>query len=554
MIRLLRLVAWLRWRLLVNGFRKSRLDALERASRAAEIAFPVIVAILAVPAVLVLTVGAFLAGFLAARSEGARVVLAFVPRAVLAVLTFAILVGPLVRSMQGATLGLSRLVLLPIPRRVLHVAEVAAGLLDPWVLGTLPALVTLPMGLLASGSVTAAAVALAAGIALAACLAALGGTVSFLVALLLRDRRRGEWITLVFFAILSLSGILPMILESHEKARPPDLALPAWTRFAPSEMYGRALGCGLAGRPEGALAPLAGLTAAGAGLYGLSWIAYRRLLETPEGGSARRRGEHSGPRLVRLPGLSPGASAVALAELRLVLRTVRGKTAIFLTPLAVGALGFVGAGSVRFGPPGSPAPLAAGALVPCAAAIFSVIALQSFLLNQFATDRGGLTLEFLAPVSDLEIVRGKAAAMFVLWGMTLALSLLVGGATSRATPLPLWGAAALGGASVLALLAPAAAVLSALFPKPCDLGRIGRAGNPHTTAGLLGTLLILALGGIPAGLAAVGFLLLKSAALALLLLAAWALLAATGGAALLRPAAAVVTRRRENLILVARER
>ncbi|MBZ5638879.1 MAG: hypothetical protein LAO51_09015 [Acidobacteriia bacterium] len=563
MIRLLRAFAWLRWRLLANGFRKSRRDALERVSRAAEIAVPVIVGLFAVPAALALTASAFIGGLLASSSETARIVLAIVPRALLAVLTFVTLVGPLLRSMQGSTLGLARLTLLPIPRGLLHIVEVVTGLADPWVLAVLPGLFALPLGLLASGSVAAAAVTLAAGVALAAFLASLSSSMSFVVALLLRGRRRGEWITLAFMALLSFAGFLPAVFSSlpgshvaveRRVAARPDPAFLAWTRLVPSEMYGLALKRSIEGRPAGALAPLAGLAATGAGLFGLSWVAYRRLLETPAGSSARRQGELRGTRLARIPGLKPAASAVALAEARLVLRTVRGKTAIYFTPIAVGAIGWMGAGTVRADPAGASRLLASGAVVPCAAAIFSVIALQPFLFNQFATDRGGLALEFLSPVSDLDLVRGKAAAMFLLWGLTLLLSVLAGGIATRSMPLWAWGAAALASASMLALLAPAAAMLSALFPKPSDLGRIGRAGNPHPTAGILGTLLLLALGAPPAGLAALGLLMLKSPAVAIALLAGWAALAVAGGSALLRAAATVVARRRENLALVAQGR
>jgi len=55
MIRVLRALAWMRWRQILNGFRKSRRDTLERASRLAEFAVPVILGVLAL-AVLVLAV------------------------------------------------------------------------------------------------------------------------------------------------------------------------------------------------------------------------------------------------------------------------------------------------------------------------------------------------------------------------------------------------------------------------------------------------------------------------------------------------------------------
>ncbi len=570
MIRALRALAWLRWRLLLNGFRKSRRDSLERASRLAAVAVPAFLAVLAIPTVLTLAAAAFAGGFLAARSDTARVVLGIVPRALLAVLTFAVLIGPLVRSIQGATLGLARLVLLPIPRRVLHLAELGAGLADPWILAVLPSLAALPAGLLLSGSLAAGAAVLAAGVTLALVLAALASASSFVIALLLRNRRRGEWVTLLFVAVLSVAGFLPMLLSPPSRHRNPGerveraprgeadarprLELPAWTRGAPSELYAAALERSLAGEAAGAVVPVAGLAGSAAVLYLVSWMAYRRLLETPAGGGGKRHAERRNLFLARVPGLSPGVSAVALAEVRLVLRTVRGKSAVFFTPVALGVLAFMGARGGRVDPEGSGLPTLGGALLPWATALFSVIALHPFLLNQFATDRSGLSLQFLSPLSDRDLVRGKAAGLTLLWGLTFALCAGVGIALGPRAHPAYWLSAAIGAASILALLMPAAAAFSALFPKAADLGRIGRSGNPHPTASLVGGLLSLALGLPPAGLAALGLAAFKSPTLALLLVSAWAVIALAAGHALLGPASRVVTRRRENLALVAEGR
>ena len=282
--------------------------------------------------------------------------------------------------------------------------------------------------------------------------------------------------------------------------------------------------------------------------------AYRRLLETPAGGGGKRHAERRGLFLARIPGLSPGVSAVALAEVRLVLRTVRGKSAVFFTPVALGVLAFMGAQGDRFDPGGSALPTLGGALLPWATALFSVIALHPFLLNQFATDRSGLSLQFLSPLSDRDLVRGKAAGLTLLWGLTFTLCAGVGIALGPRAHPAYWVSAAIGAASILALLMPAAATFSALFPKAADLGRIGRSGNPHPTASLVGGLLSLALGLPPAGLAALGFAAFKSPALALLLVSVWAAIALAAGYALLGPASRVVTRRRENLALVAEGR
>ncbi len=569
MIRALRALAWLRWRLLVNGFRKSRRDALERASRLAAVAVPAFLAVLAIPAVLTLAAAAFVGGLLSSGPDAARIVVG-VSRGILAVLTLAVLIGPLVRSIQGATLGLARLTLLPISRRVLHLAEIGAGMADPWILGVLPSLLTLPAGLLLSGSPAAAGVVLAAGIAFAIVLATLAAASSFAVALLLRNRRRGEWVTLVFIAVLSMAGFLPALLSQPGHARRardpiesasrantgerPRLALPVWTRGMPSELYTGALGGSLGGRPAAALPLLGGLAGTALALYGLSWLAYRRLVETPAGGGGKRRVETRGAFVARIPGLSSGVSAVALAELRLVLRTVRGKSAVFLTPAALAVLAFMGGHGDRLDPHLSQASSIWGGVLPWAAALFSVIALHPFLLNQFATDGSGLSLEFLSPLSDRDLVRGKAAGLSLVWALILALCITAGAALGPSTRPVYWASAAIGAASVLALLMPVAAAFSALFPKAADLGRIGRSGNPHPTAGVAGGLLTLALGLPPAGLTALGIAALRSDVVALALVTGWAVIASVAGYALLRTAAAVLARRRENLALVAEGR
>src|SRR5439155_9010859 len=113
------------------------------------------------------------------------------------------------------------------------------------------------------------------------------------------------------------------------------MAVRVVAQVVPSEMYVRAVAAGMSGRSAGAALPLAGLALAGAALYAASWVVYRRVLETPAGGGSRRGARELAVRAWEAPGLGPAASAVAVAHVRSLLRTVQGKMLVFFSPLAV---------------------------------------------------------------------------------------------------------------------------------------------------------------------------------------------------------------------------
>jgi hypothetical protein len=186
--------------------------------------------------------------------------------------------------------------------------------------------------------------------------------------------------------------------------------------------------------------------------------------------------------------------------------------------------------------------------------IFSLYALQAFSMNQFASDRAGLTLEFLAPIPDLELVKGKAVGCAIVLGATVLLclvcSLLV---AAGGSPL-VWLSVLLGGAATYLLLTPVAAVLSALFPVASDLSKTGTGGNPHSLAFLIGTLLVFVFSSPAAAILALAYHRYHRPGLALLLMALWTLVAAAISIPLLRLAARAVAPRRENLALVAQGR
>ncbi len=55
--------------------------------------------------------------------------------------------APVVIGVHGGAGRHTRLMLLPVPRRVLHLVEVVTTLLDPWVIFVLPGLVSYALGL-----------------------------------------------------------------------------------------------------------------------------------------------------------------------------------------------------------------------------------------------------------------------------------------------------------------------------------------------------------------------------------------------------------------------
>ena len=683
MIRILRAFAWLRWRLFLNAFRGSRRrDMLERFSRAASAILPITLAVAFVPALLGFGALGILAGWLLGSGGEVSETVSVLMRVALGLVTVAVVVAPALRSTRGGTANLTRLLLLPIPRGFLHLAEMGGSLLDPWVAIIVPFALTVPVGLAAAGRPGAACAALLAGLAFLAILAALGATVNHALALLYRDRRRGEVVTLVVLLVLSLSGFIPALIgQSSEKdrkregrvsserqgqqaageatgghtpaqpqgrsaetslpapesrpasggqdadgvaspagmsepdgsaaaidaparmaagedppprnapstgspslrvgsykvgpgsgpapnerthqpvdesgagAEPRGARFPFYLRLAPSEMYATVLAVPAPGGRRTAAIALGGLLLLGAALCGMSWSLYRRLLDSPETASGRRSGRLATASFPRLPGLSASSSAVAHVYLRALLRTVHGKFAFWYTPVSLLLAALL---ISRIGDRESFAALKSGGaggagLVGLGAAVL-LLGLHRMMFNQFGSDGSGLTLQLLSPIGERELIAGRAAAFAFLFGVPSLFLLLVGlVATPRTSPW-LWGAVILGGSAGFLLVAPVAALLSALFPKAADLGRIGQGSQPSSVASFLGMFSTFLLVAPPAALIAASLGFMGSPRLAFVLVAAWAALAAVANRALSGLTARVVVSRRENLALVAQGR
>ena len=251
----------------------------------------------------------------------------------------------------------------------------------------------------------------------------------------------------------------------------------------------------------------------------------------------------------RLPGLSLGASAVALAQLRLSLRTPRGRS-ILLSPLAMftifAVMMYRNGGGLDFGP----FQFASGIGLATFSTFVCVLSILPVAMNQFAVDRAGLTMTLLSPLGDDELLAGKAAGnalvivapVFVC--VTASLLLFPGGSPY------VWMALPLGLVSLYLLVAPVAAISSAVFPRSVDLNSIGRGSNAHGAAGFIGMLAFVAAGAIPLALTLFATRVLHRAWLAPVFLGGWCLIAYVVARLLFIPARRIFSTRRENLAMM----
>ncbi len=509
MIRLIQALLWLRWRSMINWVRSgARRGTAERLARLAEAAAPILLAALLVPSALGAAVLGFWGGLqLAADPQASMPITA--ARVLLAAATMAALLLPLFNAMQGGAWQVERLLLLPVSRASLHAAHVASGLSDPVIWGLTPALLALSAGLLAGGAAGAALLTLAAAAVMLATLLALQAAVGSILHIVFRDRRRAEWVSLVMMALLVLIWLLPALLQDGFDFGSSDFRVPQWVHSllatAPSELYARFLRQAVAQDYLDALSSLAGVAAIALGLFLLSWRLYLRLLETPAKTRSGAVGQSLPWRIHQLPWLSPGGSAVAASLVRTSLRSGRIRLAILFTPLVPPLLGtlFFDSDFAR-GWPVSP-----GILTAVAAIALSMLNLQPVLLNAFGSDRAGLTLQFLSPLEEREIVRGKLAGGAAMAFGAAVLGILGSLLFDRSGSIWIWLALLPTAACFYAIAGPLWMLLSIFFPKAADLNSWGREGNPHQMAGLLGTLLLAPALAAPLGVAALSLILLR---------------------------------------------
>jgi hypothetical protein len=179
------------------------------------------------------------------------------------------------------------------------------------------------------------------------------------------------------------------------------------------------------------------------------------------------------------------------------------------------------------------------------------LAILPFAMNQFATDSAGLTLAFLSPLQTKEILAGKAAGNGLLAAAPATIIFILSFAVFGGGPIAVWLALPLAFVSTYLLLAPAAAVLSAIFPRAVNLNSVGHGSNPHGAANLLGFFITLAATVPAVVIVLVSVSVLQRAALAPVVMAIWCAVAFVVSRLLFRVAEIVVEKRRENLAMVA---
>ena len=566
MLRILRAFAWLRWRMLLNSLeRTGARDTLERFSLAIEKLGPIMLGVLMIPSALVLAVGAVTTGYALARGDE-RPLLLDAARYLLSAVPLFSVVATLLMPAADRTNPV-RLLLLPISRRTLYVAQASSALGDVWIVLTLPLVVFLPVGLLAGGAFTAALFSLAGGALLLLVLIGISSLTTSLLHLAVRDRRRGELLALLFIVIIPAMSMLPGLMqgmahrartqeqaESREPARFAGWAATAgsWAKkLYPTELYVLSTRDAASGKLGSAGARLAALAGTGIGLHALGLLVFSHVLASPGSSGARRQAAPMRAGWARtLPGLSSGASAVALAQLRLALRTPRGR-AILLSPVVTIAIfGMVArrySGTMEFGS----ISLHGGLSLATFGSFVSLISILPIAMNQFAVDRAGLTLALLSPLTDGEYLAGKAVGNGLIAAAPASLSVMASMALFPTGSPALWAAIPFGLLAIYFLVAPAAAAFSALLPRVVDLNSVGRGSNAHGLAGLLGLLTFLAAAVPCVLLVLLAIKWLDRPALAPVFLLAWCAAAYAVGRLLFVPARRVFSRRRENLAMLA---
>lgn len=563
-MRILKAFAWLRWRVVMNSLERSGArDTVERLSLAIDQLAPIMAAVLMVPSAIALA-GAGAYGGWALATGNPRPLPFEALRFLLLAACVMTIVGPLVLPSAERTNAV-RLLLLPISRRLLYVAQGSTTLADPWVLLVVPVVAAVPLGLLAGGAAGSAVMAAGAGLLLLVVLIGLSSVATSLFHLLVRDRRRGELLALVFVLVIPLVAMLPGALSMPERpprsdggtareggrARPLHEIIATLERrvlpLVPSEIFARATRSAAAGRTGEAARHLAVLGVMAAALHAAGLFAFGRLLDSPGVTRSRRREATRKMRVWSIPGVSPGTSAVAVAQIRLALRTPRGRS-ILLSPLMVFAMFTIMMWSGATAELGIVS-LGSGIALAVFGSWVSLLAVLPIAMNQFAIDGAGLTLELLSPLDDRELLRGKMIGNGLIAGIPALVCVAIAAAIFPSGTPALWLSVPPAIVASYLLVAPMAAMLSALFPKPVNLNSIGNGSNAHGAAGFLGFVAFSAAGAVSLLIALLSGRTLGWTAMPLVMLV-WCGVCGLLASLLFVPARAIFARRRENLALI----
>jgi hypothetical protein len=430
----LRAFAILRWRLFVNQLRGRRRDSFEQVSRISRLLVAATIAVTFIPASILLAMLAFIGGRGLAQGNPKADAVLIGARAVIALVTVVVAISPMLRFGSAPTSSV-RTALLPVPRALLHAADLVSQLADPWILAITPALLAFPAGFLAGARAGAALFVLALDLVLLLFLASLGSALSLLAALIFRNRRIGELATVGVLVLISAAAMAPaMLIHGNPAATKGSIALftagrGAWLDPMPWTLYARAT-------EELAAGPALGLLGIATVLFGVSRYAFGRLLDTPP---SLRGGSSRAATLAKLPGLTRAASAIAWTTWRLAARSVRGRVILFSSPVSILMLALLWKRS----PMAPEWTTLTGLMVFGVGSTLTLFSLQTLNANQFAVDRAGLTMTFLGPATARDIVFGKAAGGALVFASPLGAALAIAVAMHPHGAVALWFAAGL---------------------------------------------------------------------------------------------------------------
>src|SRR5687767_9239102 len=140
----------MRWRVLMNSLeRTGARDTLERLSIAVEQIGPLLAAAMFIPTTLFLGGFGGLVGYTVAT--GGTAIPAQIARYMLLAAVGLSIVGPVLLPAVDRTNAV-RLLLLPISRSQLYVAQCIAAIADPWILLSIPLLIFIPVGMAVAGA------------------------------------------------------------------------------------------------------------------------------------------------------------------------------------------------------------------------------------------------------------------------------------------------------------------------------------------------------------------------------------------------------------------
>jgi hypothetical protein len=475
-MRTFRAFVWLRWRLLANMLKGGqRRDRFEQISRALQMVTPLLVVAMSVGSVLAITALGYFGGRALATELVAPPLMMRILRVSLLVPFGVIIFFSFWSPSQSSLSRYTRLLLLPISRRALHSVEFMAAATDPWILFLIPGLAMFAVGMAVGGHTVGAVVAAAGGLVFVGTLAGVASLIGFLVAWLFRSRRRSEMFTLVFIILLSMTSMLPVLFadsfdeprqtvgEGESSTTSPQAGSFTeedlerwfgWTDFLPTQLYVRTIESGFERNLPAAGLAMTFMAVQAVLLFVASASVHGRMIGAIEGERGRSKaGARSGV-LWRLPLHNPVASAVAAAQVRTGFRTVRGRLAVLLPgpmlALSAMVLGVAGSDEARL----AEAIRNNGHLVFGVGFLFAIVSFQAFTLNLFAADRSGLTMQFLQPVSDLDLARGKLTGLGVLLAVAAAFCLVSSAAVAWGGSIMLWIAALFGGIATYLWLGP----------------------------------------------------------------------------------------------------